>query len=287
MGPVGDDRDVSFWVHVPPAPLRPFVAAAQAYQVAANPCGVHRGLPSRHLTLVVELPGPLRVALGGSVVAHGVIGGLHTSPALLDASRPQEGLQYDLTVLGARALLGVPASELRGLAVDLADLLGSQTHDLVDQLRETGEQRDRFGVLDAALLRRLRAQPAEPVGVPAEVAEAWRLVFASNGRARVSTVAARVGWSRRHLSERFRLATGLTPKQAVRVARFEAARRLLLAPGRPPLGEVAVRCDYADQAHLAREWQALAGCSMSSWLRDELPFVQDTATGPCDDRRHD
>ena len=267
-------------MHVPPTPLRAFVAAAQGYRVPANPSRVHRGLPSRHLTLVVELAGPLRIALGGSVAAHGVVGGLHTSPALLDASRPQEGLQYDLTVLGAQALLGVPASELRGLAVDLADLLGRQAHDLVDQLHATGDQRERFRVLDAALLRRLRGRSAVRLGVPAEVAEAWRLVFASNGRSRVSAVATRVGWSRRHLSERFQLATGLTPKQASRIARFEAARRLLLAPARPPLAELAARCDYADQAHLAREWQALAGCSVGTWLREELPYVQDPATGP-------
>lgn len=271
---------MSFSTHVPPPLLRPFVGAAQAYQVPENPTGVHRGLPSRYLTLVVELAAPLRVNLGGLVIAHGVVGGLHTSPALLDASGPQEGLQYDLTVRAARALLGVPASELSGIAVDLADLLGSQTHVLLDQLYRAGSQQERFRLLDAALLRRLRARPAEPVTVPSEVAEAWRLVFASNGQARVSAVAAQVGWSRRHLSEQFRLATGLTPKQAARIARFEAARRLLLEPRRPSLAAVAARCDYADQAHLAREWQALAGCSVGTWLREELPFIQDSAARP-------
>lgn len=66
------------------------------------------------ISLVVELTAPLQVALGGLVSAHAVVGGLHTSAALLEASRPQEGLQYDLSVRSARALLGVPASELSG-----------------------------------------------------------------------------------------------------------------------------------------------------------------------------
>lgn len=277
---VGDHRRVYFSTHVPPPLLRPFVGAAQAYQVPENPSGVHRGLPSRYLTLVVELAAPLRVSLGGLVSAHGVVGGLHTSPALVDASRPQEGLQYDLTVRGARALLGVPASELSGMAVELTDLLGPQSHALLDQLHRAGSQQERFGLVDAALLRSLRARSAEPIRLPSEVVEAWRLVFASNGQARVSGVAAQVGWSRRHLSEQFRLATGLTPKQAARIARFEAARRVLLDPRRSSLAEVAARCDYADQAHLAREWQALAGCSIGTWLREELPFIQDSAAGP-------
>ena len=267
-------------MHVPPGPLRPFVAVAHGYRVPANPTGLHRGLPSRHLTLVVELAAPLRVAGlgGGPVAAHAVVGGLHTRPALIDASRPQEGLQYALTPLGAGALLGLPAAEVCGLAVDLADLLGARAVQLVDELRAATGWPERFGLLDTALLQRLGARTA---AVPPEVTEAWRVVFASDGRARVAAVAAHVGWGRRHLSEQFRRATGLTPKQASRVARFEAARRLLLAPRRPSLVDVAVRCGYADQPHLAREWQALAGCSVGTWLREELPFVHDSApVGP-------
>ncbi len=112
---------------------------------------------------------------------------------------------------------------------------------------------------------------------PPPVRQAWRLLLASDGRRRTSDVAASVGWSRRHLGTEFRLATGLTPKQAARIARFEATRRLLLESRRPSLADIAVRCGYADQPHLAREWRALAGCSVGTWLREELPFVQDSA----------
>jgi AraC-like DNA-binding protein len=52
-------------------------------------------------------------------------------------------------------------------------------------------------------------------------------------------------------------------------------RGALLSPRRPPLADVAADCGYADQQHLAREWRALAGCSISTWLDEELPFVQD------------
>jgi AraC-like DNA-binding protein len=264
--------------HAVPAPLRPFVAAAHGYCSPAMPTGLHRGLPSRHLTLVVELAAPLRVGgAGPAVAAHAVVGGLHTRPALIDATRPQEGLQYALTPLAASALLGLPAAELAERTVDLADVLGRAADRLVDDLVAAPGWAERFARLDAALLDRLGGDVAP---VPTEVREAWRLVHRSAGRCRVEDLAAHVGWSRRHLGERFRLATGLTPKQAARIARFEATRRLLVDPRRPPLAEVAARCGYADQPHLAREWRALAGCSVGTWLREELPFVQDS--GPAE-----
>jgi AraC-like DNA-binding protein len=264
---------VEFHTHAPPPALRPFVTEAHGYQVPANPTGVHRGLPSRHLTLVVELIEPLRVGgVGHSVVAHGVVGGLHVRPALIDAFRPQEGLQYGLTPAGARALLGVPAAELAGITIDLVDLLGAGAGGLVERLHYTPTWPERFRLLDTALLRRLDDAAH---GLPADVAEAWRVIFATDGRVRVAKVADHVGCSRRYLSERFRQTTGLTPKLAARIARFEAARGWLTAARRPGLADIAARCGYADQSHLSREWQALAGCSVGTWLREEFPFVHD------------
>jgi AraC-like DNA-binding protein len=267
------DRGVEFHTHTPPPALRPHVAQAHAYRVPANPTGIHRGLPSRHLTLVVELTEPLQVdGVGPSLAAHGLVGGLHVSPALIQASRPQEGLQYALAPSGALALLGVPAAELAGRTVDLGDLFGAGAVDLVERLHATPTWPERFQLLDTALLRRL---DDSRVGLSAEVTESWRVIFASDGRVRVAALADHVGYSRRFLLERFRQATGLTPKLAARIARFEAARRSLVATQRRPLAEIAVRCGYADQSHLSREWQALAGCSVGTWLREEFPFVHD------------
>jgi AraC-like DNA-binding protein len=267
-----------FATHVPAAALRPFVAAAQGYSVPANPTGLHRGLPSRHLTLVLELLAPLRVSgPGDPVAAHGVVGGLHTRPALIDASVPQEGVQYALTPFGARALLGLPAAELSEQTVDLAALLHRGVPELVERLLAAPGWGERFRLVDAALLDRLAAASPRSTEVQPEVVRAWRLLYGTHGRVRVSAVAAEVGWGRRHLSERFRLATGLTPKEAARIARFERARSLLLSDRPPRIVDVAVRAGYADQPHLAREWRALAGCSVTTWLREELPFVHDNA----------
>ncbi len=271
---------MSFATHQPPAPLRPFVAAATGYRVPPNPTGLHRGLPSRHLTLVLELHAPLRLRLGTHVAAHGVLGGLHTGPALIDASLAQEGLQYGLTPGGVRALFGVPAGELRGQAVDLADVVGAGADELLARLRDAPTWAERFGIVDAALLHRLAAGGGRVPYPPPEVSRAWRLIHTSRGGISVAELARQVGWGRRHLSERFRTATGLTPKEAARVARFEATRGLLLSPRRPPLVEVAATCGYADQQHLAREWRALAGCSVGTWLREELPFVHDPSGAP-------
>jgi hypothetical protein len=80
-----------------------------------------------------------------------------------------------------------------------------------------------------------------------------------------------------------RLLLGLTPKAAARVIRFDRARHLLAgqvaAGGRPRLADLAVTCGYFDQAHLARDFRALAGVPPSQWLAEVFRNVQAAAGG--------
>lgn len=276
--------ETAFFRHVPAPALRPFVAVAHGYRVPPNPTGLHRGLPTRHLTLVIELNAPLRVSTQHtSVASHGVVGGLGTAPAWIDASSSQEGMQYGLSPLGVRGLLGASAGELSGLVVDLADVMGPVARTLIERIAAAPSWSQRFRLLDTTLLHRLDEAPESPP----QIAEAWRMLLAGAGRTPVAAVSAQVGWSRRHLSQQFRAATGVTPKQAARIARFEVAHGLLLRLDRPPLAQVALAAGYADQPHLAREWKAMAGCSVGTWLREELPFVQDAAAGAGAPSAHD
>jgi AraC-like DNA-binding protein len=277
--PDDDPRAAGLIAHRVPAVLRPFVAAAHGYIAPPMPGGRHRGLPSRHLTLVVEILGPLGVTGPLDAVRHhGVAGGLTVVPAVIDATTAQEGVQYALRPTAATVLLRASPVEIADRAIALPDLLGRVGDDLVDRVLAAGSWPERFAAVDGALVRLLGGPVGDPaVAVAPEVGEVWRRVFADGGRGRVADLAREVGWSRRHLASRFRAATGLTPKQALRVARFEAVRdSLVTRPGRS-LSTVAADHGFADQQHLSREWRALAGCSVGTWLREEFPFVHDAA----------
>ncbi|WP_344941993.1 helix-turn-helix domain-containing protein [Sphaerisporangium flaviroseum] len=261
-----------------PAPgLRPLISHYHGYHERDAPPGRHRGLPSPYLTIIVTLDDPLTIA------AHPdprqspgrydtLVGGLHTSPALITNKGSQAGVQLALSPLGARALLGVPAGELRNLVVDGADVLGRTAHELHDRLNAVASWAERFMILDELLLRRANLESV----VPAELARAWRVLLATGGRAPVADLARHVGWSSRHLSARFNAEIGLTPKAAARVVRFDRTRQTLQqrAAAPPVLADLAAESGYYDQAHLAREFRDLAGCSPTRWLAEEFRYIQ-------------
>lgn len=271
--------------------LRPYVVRYTGYRQAGLPPALHRGLPSPYLTLILTLDDRLTVA------AHPdprqppghydtLLGGLHTAPALITHEGRQSGVQIALGPLGAQALLGPPAGELAHLDVPADAVLGRHCFELHDRLRQAATWPERFAVLDRVLPRLLRPErTARP-----EVARAWHRLLASGGAVSVPELAEEAGWSTRHLTGRFRTEIGLTPKAAARVVRFDRARRLLEARAAGAAGAVGVRgsdgtvaagagelglavlaaeCGYFDQAHLAREFRALAGCAPSRWLERE------------------
>lgn len=255
-----------------PAALRPYVAARVPYDVDFGAAGVHRGLPSTTLTFVLPLDEPLEVSWarrpGSLHRAWSSLSGLHSTAAEVHHGGAQRGVQLALTVAGARALLGLPAGALAGVLTDLEEVpVPGDLRELPARLHDAATWGERVALVDRAVADVL-ARTGEP-SVRAEVGHA--LARLTRG-ARVAEVADEVGYSRRRLLTLVREECGTTPKEYQRLARFEAARRLL---GTVPLAEVAARCGYSDQAHLTREWSALAGCTPTTWLREEFPFVQD------------
>jgi AraC-like DNA-binding protein len=285
-GAGGLPANESVWGDPAPA-LRPFIARYVGYRQAGVAPGTHRGLPSPYLTVIFTLDDPLTLA--GHPDPHQppgsydtLVGGLHTAPALITHQGRQSGIQLLVSPLGARALLGMPAGELVSIDVEGPAVLGPLAHQIGERLRAAGDWPARFAVLDRMLTSRLAADPAGPAvssEASAEVSRAWRRLLAAGGRCAVSGLATEIGWSDRHLRGRFRDETGLTPKAAARVIRFDQARRLLqrraaAAMALPPLADLAADCGYYDQAHLAREFRDLAGRPPSAWLAEEFRIVQ-------------
>lgn len=266
----------------PAARLRPLVRTYIGYRYEGFEPGTHLGLPSHDLTVVISLGAPLRLsAMPDPAQAPAEFtacaSGLHTRPAVIAHDGEQYGVQLELTPAGARSLLGLPAGGLGPTVVDLGELLGSAARELTERMSVAASWPERFGVLDDVLSRRT-VRLAACAGY---LTHAWQRIVGSGGAARVGDIAADLGWSRRHLGARFTAEYGLTLKEAARVVRFESSKRLLQRPNRPTLADVAAVCGYYDQAHLARDWNALAGCPPSVWLAaEELPFVQDAADGP-------
>lgn len=238
--------------------LRPFVRGYAGYaESEVTPYQV-RLIPSGRAVLVISLAEPFTQVrrLGAAGPGSGRIGslvtGLESAPAVCEHPGGQEAIRVEFTPLGAYRLFAMPMAELTNRVVELADVLGPGTGELVERLATTDDWTARFDLLDAALLARIDGGP-DPAP---EVGQAWRLLADARGAVPIARLADEVGWSQKHLIRRFTEQVGLTPKLSARVLRFHRAVELLGRGAGTP-AEIAALCGFYDQAHLNREFRAL------------------------------
>lgn len=240
--------------------LRPYLRSYVGYWEAVPTPYEARLVPTGHATLLISLAEPfsqvrrLGMPDGGSGSIGSLVVGLEDRPAICTHPGGQVAIRVEFSPLGAYRLFGMPMSELTNLAVEMRDVLGSEARVLVERMAATPDWAARFDLLDAALLDRLGHGP-DPTP---EVCEAWQLLSGSAGAIPISRIAAEVGWSQGYLIRRFTQQIGLTPKASARVLRFRHAVTLL-GRGTASLTEISTACGFYDQAHLNREFRAIAG----------------------------
>lgn len=246
-----------------PAPaLRGIVHRAADFHERAAP--VRRlESPLAGVVLIVSL-GP-DMEIDGAATSS-FVAGLWDRPTQTAHYGEQAGYQLYLDLLEARRLLGVPAGELANRLVALEDVLGSFAFELNERLAAAPDAKHRHALAQRLLAARLSDQDT----TAPEIDYALARLRATRGAASVESIAAEVGWSRRHLAARFREVVGLPPKTLGRLIRVEHAAHRVRAGD--PLADIAYEAGYADQSHFNRDFRELVGCTPT-----QFPFVQDIA----------
>lgn len=196
---------VRYEERLPAAPLRPWVAVE--WRIRA------------------ERPFDLRIVPDGcmDIIRGDVVGSFSDHEiARLEPGVAYSGMRFHPG--GFPALFGVPASELVGLRMPLAEVVGSR-----DPLRMTREA---------------------PLPDP--------LARASAAAADVRALARESGYSERQLRRRVLAATGHTPKRMARIGRMQ---RLLKAGRGESWARSAVDHGFYDEAHMAADIRELAGAT--------------------------
>ncbi|MFF7936311.1 MULTISPECIES: helix-turn-helix domain-containing protein [unclassified Streptomyces] len=224
-------------------------------------------------TLLLGFEQPVRITRAGRPpdTLVSVYCGPTTTPAVGEHGGRLSGIEVMLAPWAAFTLFGTPQYELADRTVDpdvLPHALDRRVGELAGALAVLPSWEERFRLLDDVFARWWE------VGTPcsARVVRAWAELVRTGGAMPVRLLAEEVGWSVRHLENRFREQIGLGPKAAARVLRLQRARRLLAAGHGQ--ADTAAACGYYDQAHLSGEFKAMTGCTPREFTTARrLPFA--------------
>jgi AraC-like DNA-binding protein len=209
------DAHASYEEWPPPRELAPWVAVV--WRIRARESFELRVVPDGCMDLIRDdIVGSLTDALTAAFTAGDVAQGIRFHPG------------------GFPALFGVPASELAGLRVSIADVVPG-----FRSLRRLAEN----------------AAPPDPLA---------RLVY---GARELRAVVRDSGYSERQLRRRVIAATGHGPKRLMRIARMH---EVLRAGRGESWARTAADHGYCDEAHMARDIRELAGATPQALVHGRL-----------------
>ncbi len=227
--------------------------------------------------LIISFGTPFTIALGREPDQadrhHSFAAGLYAGPVYIESDGGAECVQVDFTPLGAYRFFGGAVVDLAARMIEVDAVLGNAGARLRERLGATEGWERRFDIVEDFVTERANHVPSP------ELEFAYRRLARSGGGIRIAALAEEIGWSRKHLVDRFRSEFGLGPKTLARMMRFHTACRLARIGTSTGWAGIAADSGFSDQAHLVREFTALAGEPPTAWAR-RLALTDSRLTRP-------
>lgn len=267
-----------------PAPwLAPYVECFWVGRAASAPPFRPRELlvPDGTTELMLNFGGPyVRFADHAAGAGHMVTGshilGLRERGVFIEQLGRLDVFSIRFRTAGIAPFVRVPARALTQQSVPLSDVWGGLAGELEEKVAEARGSQAMVAAATGVLARRIANAPRDHAAERA--LDAQFLVFRSGGAMTVERLGSHLGMSYKALERLFDERLGLTPKRALRVARFSRALHELqrLAQARGELSRVAHAVGYTDQAHFTREFRDLAGLTPTEFLAQRFTIASVT-----------
>lgn len=169
----------------------------------------------------------------------------------------------------AGAFFRMPVNELCNNKVSADEMGDRELMELEDRiLYETGD-RNCIRLIEQFLLRRLNPPKEHNLE---RMLSAIHTINQHKGEMRISDLASSVFLSTKQFQRVFTEHVGITPKEFLRIVRFQHALSLLQSAPGMSLSRLAAECGFYDQPHLINEFKIFSGYTPKEFLSVCAPY---------------
>lgn len=260
----------------PPPPLHTFVESITYYTDYTAGYAVDRLLPDGTVNLIIDLTEAPKFIFDNETLHEKAsyrkawISGMHRDYISITAGDNSAMMVIRFFAGTAGLFFQLPLSELTDQVLD-ADLLLGQTemNALRDALLEAPDAETKFDRAVAWLLQRQQAAQA----IPAVVNYAVEQLLCNPAMLTIDALTRKTGYSNKHLNHLFQKHVGVSPKQLLRISRFQKVLWELENREKPLWTHLALDCGFYDQAHFINEFKRFSGLSPEIYLEEKGPFI--------------
>lgn len=169
---------------------------------------------------------------------------------------------------GILRFMKLPLHELTDQRINTDDLESLFNHSFAERLCEYEDIQGRIGFIESFLVKALYRYPEKEEKA---ISFAVQQINLCRGNLSLHQLADTICLCPRQLERKFKMHTGLTPKEYSRIMKFKHTVDLLRGASFDNLLGVAIQAGYYDVPHLSKEIKKLSGSTPGSFLTSPPP----------------
>jgi AraC-like DNA-binding protein len=171
---------------------------------------------------------------------------------------------------GAMRLFDLPLNELINETISYKSIFGSAISAIEERLFYADTFEDRVKVIEYFLYEKL-VKKHDYTDLQ-RIDSCVMMINNSHGNIRVEDLASETCLSRKQFERVFLKSVGISPKQFLRVVRFQNAIYQKQLNAKQSLTNLALDCGYYDQSHMINDFKSLSGTPPKEFFEDCMPY---------------
>src|SRR5215213_889746 len=263
-----------FETYIPAFPLAQFIASFVYYKEYNPEHFINRLLPDGNATIIIDLTDLPKFVYDNETLAeiqtcrHAWFSGIRTIPISIPSGRASEMFIINFHHGKSYPFVSCPANELADTVVDAEIVSGKEILAMRDKLLDAASPKDKFHIAEAQLLKLYK----HSLHVNPFIDYAISRIIQSPSEMSIREIAAKVGFSQKHLIKVFKDHVGLTPKNFARVIRFQQAISEIEKMKFINWANIAYECGYYDQSHFIAEFKTFSGYTPNQFLQMQRSY---------------
>lgn len=164
---------------------------------------------------------------------------------------------------GAMMFFSLPLSELTNQSIALYDIAGKDGSLLEDQIENSCSMEERVQYLESFLLKKLLEKEYYDFK---RINSVIQKIISLEGEISVDEMSREACLSNKQLERKFAKYIGMTPKQYLKIVRFQKSLKIKEINPHLSLTTLAHDCGYYDQAHFIKDFKLITGMTPKSFF---------------------
>jgi AraC-like DNA-binding protein len=256
----------------PGFPLDHFIENLIYTEGFSAPHSLDRFLPDGNSEIIVDLtPRPQHIYDNETLqeiqtCRFAWVSGVRTRPITIPSGNGSQMLIIAFKRGRAFPFYPFATSDLSDTVAEADLIFGRRFHDLREQLLAARSIDQMFQLVERFLLQ--QAGGALQADAPARCIEyAVSSIIHKPTLRRLHELSEEIGYSQKHFIELFRQQVGVTPKQYLKIMRFQRAIRVMETKETIHWSQIALECGFYDQAHFIHDFKHFSGFTPNEYLQ--------------------